>query len=58
MSTENDLKPDKLKMRQAFEQAANSYDAAAIIQREVSQRLLERLNYINLEPVRILDVGA
>jgi len=58
MSTENDLKPDKLKMRQAFEQAANSYDAAAIIQREVSQRLLERLNYINLEPVRILDAGA
>ena len=45
-------------MRQAFEQAASSYDAAAVIQREISQRLLERLNYINLEPVRILDVGA
>ena len=58
MSIENDLKPDKLKMRQAFEQAASSYDAAAVIQREISQRLLERLNYINLEPVRILDVGA
>lgn len=58
MSFENDLKPDKLKMRQAFERAANTYDAAAIIQREVSQRLLERLNYINLQPSRILDVGA
>ena len=58
MSIENDLKPDKLKMRQAFERAANTYDAAAIIQREVSQRLLDRLNYINLQPSRILDVGA
>ena len=45
-------------MRQAFEQAANSYDAAAVIQREVSQRLLERLNYIKLQPARILDAGA
>ena len=58
MSTENDLKPDKRKMRQAFEQAAGTYDAAAVIQREISQRLLERLNYINLEPTRVLDVGA
>jgi malonyl-CoA O-methyltransferase len=58
MSIENDLKPDKLMMRQAFERAANTYDAAAVIQREVSQRLLERLDYINLEPIRILDVGA
>ena len=58
MSIENDLQPDKRMMRQAFERAANTYDAAAVIQREVSQRLLERLNYINLQPTRILDVGA
>lgn len=58
MSIESDLKPDKRMMRQAFERAANTYDAAAVIQREVSQRLLERLDYINLEPTRILDVGA
>jgi malonyl-CoA O-methyltransferase len=58
MSIENDLKPDKLKMRQAFERAANTYDAAAVIQREVSQRLLERLNYIKLQPASILDAGA
>ena len=58
MSIESDLKPDKRMMRQAFERAANTYDAAAVIQREVSQRLLERLDYINLEPTRLLDVGA
>jgi len=45
-------------MRQAFERAANTYDAAAVIQREVSQRLLERLNYIKLQPASILDAGA
>ena len=45
-------------MRQAFERAAADYDAAAILQREISKRLLERLDYIKLQPLRVLDVGA
>ena len=44
--------------RKAFNLAAQSYDAAATLQREVADRMLERLDYIRLEPVRILDVGA
>ena len=50
--------PDKRLMRQAFERAATHYDGAAILQREIGQRLLERLDYIRLQPLRILDVGA
>jgi malonyl-CoA O-methyltransferase len=55
---ENEPKPDKLKMRQSFERAAAHYDAAAILQQEISKRLLERLDYINLQPASVLDVGA
>lgn len=45
-------------MRQSFERAARHYDAAAILQQEISKRLLERLDYIKLQPLRVLDVGA
>lgn len=45
-------------MRQSFERAAVQYDAAAVLQREISKRLLERLEYIKLQPQRILDLGA
>lgn len=50
--------PDKRLMRQSFDRAACRYDAAAVLQREIGQRLLERLDYIRLKPQRILDVGA
>ena len=56
--TEDLHRPDKRKMRQAFEKAAADYDTAAVLQREISQRLLERLEYIKLQPTRVLDVGA
>lgn len=45
-------------MRLSFERAAAEYDAAAVLQREISKRLLERLDYIKLQPLRILDLGA
>jgi len=57
-SIENAYQPDKRKMRQSFERAAQHYDAAAVLQREICKRLLERLDYIKLQPLRILDVGA
>lgn len=45
-------------VRRSFERAADSYDGAALLQREVADRLLERLSYIRLQPSRILDAGA
>ncbi|NIQ10369.1 MAG: malonyl-[acyl-carrier protein] O-methyltransferase BioC, partial [Gammaproteobacteria bacterium] len=44
--------------RASFDRAAESYDQAAILQREVADRILERLDYIRLKPQRILDVGS
>lgn len=49
---------DKALVRASFEKAAAAYDEAAVLQREIGQRLLERLEYIRFQPQRILDVGA
>ncbi len=51
-------RPDKARIRESFERAVDSYDAAAVLQREVGERVLERLDLVRLEPRRILDVGA
>jgi malonyl-CoA O-methyltransferase len=54
----NEFEIDKREIRRAFSNAPAQYDAAAVLQREVCQRMLERLEYIKLKPERILDVGS
>jgi malonyl-CoA O-methyltransferase len=49
---------DKKKTRLGFERAADTYDEAAVLQREIGERLLERLDYVRLEPSRVLDLGC
>lgn len=49
---------DAAGVQRAFGRAARSYDAAAVLQREIGGRMLERLDYIRLEPGRILDLGC
>lgn len=49
---------DKTLLRRAFERAAQSYDEAALLQREVGARMLERLDLLRLAPQLILDIGA
>lgn len=49
---------DKRRVREAFERAVCTYDDAAVLQREVGQRLLERLDYIRIEPGVVVDLGA
>jgi malonyl-CoA O-methyltransferase len=52
------LAVDKRLVRRSFEQAAATYDAAAVLQDEVCRRMLARLDYIKLEPLTILDAGC
>jgi len=54
----NEFLIDKQLMRRAFNRAAENYDAAAVLQREVCNRMLERLAYIKLQPARIVDAGS
>jgi malonyl-CoA O-methyltransferase len=55
---ESPLRPNKQQMRAAFEQSAEHYDAVAILQREVADRLLERLEILKMTPQSILDLGS
>lgn len=58
MSNDSDHRLDKRLLRRAFERAAVSYDAAAVLQREVGERMARRLDLVRFEPPVILDVGA
>lgn len=49
---------DRVAMRHAFEKAATSYDDAAVLQKEVANRLVERMDYMSMKPVSILDAGS
>lgn len=49
---------DAKAVRRAANRAARGYDEAAALQREVRERLLERLDYVRLEPRVILDLGT
>lgn len=49
---------DKRLARKAFSRAAASYDKAAVLQREVARRMIERLQYVKFTPQRILDAGS
>jgi malonyl-CoA O-methyltransferase len=49
---------DFAEVRRSFDYAAARYDAHAVLQREVCDRLLARLDYVSLQPQRVLDVGC
>lgn len=49
---------DKAFVKKSFNRASKSYNHAAILQEEVLKRLLERLQYIRLEPQQVIDIGC
>ncbi len=49
---------DKQCARRTFGKAADSYDDAAVLQHEIGRRLLDRLDYVKLQPQRVLDIGC
>lgn len=49
---------DKNRIRASFDNAAEHYDDVAVLQREVGERILDRLDLIRIQPQTILDVGA
>ena len=49
---------DKQRAKRAFSRAAHTYDAAAVLQREMGSRMRERLDFVRLEPELILDAGC
>lgn len=49
---------DWRQVRRSFSRAAATYDGADVLQTEVRERLLERLQWVQLAPRRILDLGT
>src|SRR5262249_55013160 len=49
---------DARAVRRRFDRAARTYAAAARLESEVGRRMLERLDYVKLEPARVLDAGS
>lgn len=49
---------DKRHIRRYFGRAASIYDAAAVLQRRVGDRLIDRLGLVRLQPERVLDAGC
>ncbi len=49
---------DPRQVRRNFARAAATYDQVAVLQREIGCRMLERLDYVRLEPTHILDLGC
>lgn len=57
-SASDPLRLDSAALRAACNKAAETFDAAAALQAEVRGRLLERLDYVRIEPRVIIDLGA
>lgn len=53
-----ELYVDKRQVRRSFERAAATYDAGAVLQNEICRRMLERLDYIKLDPDWVVDAGS
>jgi ubiquinone/menaquinone biosynthesis C-methylase UbiE len=49
---------NKQQVRTRFERAAATYAEAAVVQREVGNRLLERFDVMRIAPQTILDIGC
>jgi malonyl-CoA O-methyltransferase len=49
---------DARAVRRSFDRASAGYDAAAVLQAQVRSTLLERLDWVTIEPRVILDAGA
>ncbi|HUX73415.1 MAG TPA: methyltransferase domain-containing protein [Steroidobacteraceae bacterium] len=49
---------DRISLRRAFDRASGSYDNAAVLQTDVRDELLRRLDLVSMTPRVILDAGA
>jgi len=58
MNAADEFSLESARVGASFDRAARDYDAAAFLQKEVGERLLERLELTTLAPTRVLDVGC
>ncbi len=49
---------DKARVRASFERAVNTYDASAVLQKQVRNEMLSRFDLVKIKPKSILDAGC
>ncbi|MFV1984161.1 MAG: malonyl-ACP O-methyltransferase BioC [Thiohalomonadales bacterium] len=49
---------ESAQVRESFNAAVSSYDEHAVLQREIGDRLIDKLDFIKLQPKIILEVGS
>ncbi len=49
---------DRAGVRRSFDRASTGYDGAAVLQARVREELLDRLRWIGIDPVCVLDLGC
>jgi len=54
----NEFTLDVRQVRHSFSQAAATYDQAAVLQRQVRDELLSRLDVLRMQPEAVVDLGA
>lgn len=54
----DEYKIDKVRVRKSFDRAAESYDAAAVLQKLVRDEMFSRLDLIKVSPQKVLDLGC
>jgi malonyl-CoA O-methyltransferase len=55
---EEESRLDAAGVRHSFDRASASYEASAVLQRNVGDELLQRLDFFKLEPTVVVDLGA
>lgn len=58
MAAGNGFSLDRRLLARRFARAAATYDEVSLLAREVARRMDERLDYIRVEPKRVLDLGC
>jgi malonyl-CoA O-methyltransferase len=58
MNKDGSMPIDKRQARRNFGRAAKAYDDVAVLQHETGRQMVERLDYMRIEPQAVLDVGC
>jgi len=53
-----DFRLDRAEVRASFDRASTGYDAAAVLQANVNDELIDRVGFFKLEPRVVLDLGS
>ena len=56
--TANPFELDPVRVRRSFDRASAEYDRTAVLQAQIREQLLQRLDLVRMEPQVVLDMGS